>query len=203
LTPLDHIREAAAVKWYWDHFHPDFLAHDGCGAGALRETILVQAGVPVSHVFPVEYITSAKQGICYHKGPSEQNPRDRYRVDKSRSLQLTCNVIKLGALHFFNSDWINKEDPGLIRDFLALVEDKSKTRAAGEIYRIDSILGRTDDFAQAVNIGCVCLWYVNRSWPDMAELMSIMMTEAQLEAADPDDPDWFTPNPIDLEPATV
>jgi hypothetical protein len=203
LTPLDHIREAAAVKWYWDKFKPHFLVHDGCGAGALRETILVQAGVPVTHVFPVEYVTSAKQGLCWHVGPTEQNPRDRYRVDKSRSLQLTCNVIKLGALHFFSPDWISKDEPGLIRDFLSLVEDKSKTRAAGEIYRIDSLLGRTDDFAQAVNIGCVCLWYVNKAYPDMADLLSIMMTEEQLAAANPEDPDWFTPNAADLEPVGV
>jgi hypothetical protein len=106
-------------------------------------------------------------------------------------------------LHFFSPDWISKDEPGLIRDFLSLVEDKSKTRAAGEIYRIDSLLGRTDDFAQAVNIGCVCLWYVNKAYPDMADLLSIMMTEEQLAAANPEDPDWFTPNAADLEPVGV
>jgi hypothetical protein len=191
LTPHDHIREAMQIKHFWDQLHPQFLAHDYTGAGSLRETFLIQSGVPIQHIFPAMYVRSASQTPCYHVGWTEQHPRDHYRVDKSRSLQMTCNMIRVAALRFFDADYEDKENPGILRDFLALVEDNVETAAAGEIYRITRQQGACDDFAQAVNIGCVCLWYTNSSWPDFADLVDTMLTQEQIQAAAPANPDWF------------
>lgn len=191
LTPHDHLREAREIKRYWDMFRPNILAHDYTGAGSLRETFLIQAGLKASQVMPCMYVRSANQQPCYHVAPTMQHPRSHYRVDKSRSLLLTCAMIKCLRLRFFNRDYVSKEDTGLIRDFLALVEDKVTTMAAGEIYRISRQEGFTDDFAQAVNLGCVAIWYRTKSWPRLDMLAKYAITDEQLRASIPSsDADW-------------
>jgi len=189
LTPHDHLLEAVEIKQYWDYFRPHLLAHDYTGSGSLRETFLIQAGVPIHRVFPCAYVRSSRQAPCYHVGQTELHPREHYRVDKARTLQLTCGMIKIGALRFFDSDYVNPEDPGLIRDFLALIEDKVSTMAAGEVYRIDCQAGMADDFAQAVNIGCVCLWYRNNAWPNLADMIEVIDSPAQRAMLEPITPE--------------
>jgi len=36
-----------------------------------------------------------------------------------------------------------------------------------EIYRIISDKNKSDDFAQAVNIGCICIWYDQQKFPTL------------------------------------
>jgi len=191
LTPHDHIREAKDIRQLWDVFRPDILAHDYTGAGALRETFLIQSGINSRHVMPCQMVRAASQKPCYHVPPSEVHPRSHYRVDKSRTLLLTCAMIRGRQLHFFDRDYISQEDAGLIRDFLALTEEKTKTAAAGEIYRIDRLSGFSDDFAQAVNLGCVALWHRSQQWPDISELANYIISDEQLRAATLiEDSDW-------------
>lgn len=183
LTPHDHIGEAREIKFWWDYFRPMILAHDYTGAGALRETFLVQAGVRPNQIMPCQMVGSARKAICYHVAPTIDHPRHHYRVDKSRSLLLTCAMIKLKALQFFDWDFESDENRGLIYDFLSLVEEKTQTLAAGELYRIDRVEDGTDDFAQAVNLGCVAIWYRTKRWPNLAELASLTKMEDSARAA--------------------
>lgn len=191
LTPHDHLREAREIKQYWDTFRPHLLAHDYTGAGSLRETFLIQAGIPSRVVMPCMYVRSAKQKPCYYIAPTAQHPRSHYRVDKSRTLLLTCAMIKCRRLLFFDCDYTSPEDPGLIQDFLALVEDKISTMSAGEIYRITRQEGATDDFAQAVNLACTAIWYRLKQWPKLPEMAAYMLTDEQVRAsALAHDTDW-------------
>jgi hypothetical protein len=191
LTPHDHLREARDVMRYVQMFQPEIIAHDYTGAGSLRETFLVQAGVPARAIMPCMYVRSASQKPCFHVAPTQQHPRSHYRVDKSRSLLLTCAMIKCQKLHFFNRDFTSNEDPGLIRDFLALLEDKIVTMAAGEIYRIGRQEGFSDDFAQSVNLGCTAIWHRTGVWPRLDTMAQYAITDEQLRAASPaTDGDW-------------
>ena len=190
LTPHDHIQEADDVLAFYRYFVPDIVAHDYTGAGSLRETIMVQAGVPLQKIMPLMYIRSASGAPCRPVPATEMHPRNHYRVDKSRSLLLTCGMIRQRKIEFFDYDNISREEPGLIADFLALVEDKVKTGSAGEIYRIDRAQGFSDDFAQAVNIGAVALWYKTKQWPDFLSEIPRGITPEQAELADPESPNW-------------
>jgi hypothetical protein len=190
LTPHDHIREARETLQYTMMLKPHVIAHDYTGAGTIRETLLVQAGIPRRVIMPCQMVRSAVAAPCYHVSPTEQHPRDHYRVDKSRTLLLTCSCIKMEHMQFFKSDYISDEDRGLIRDFLALTEEKVQTQAAGEIYKIGRAEGFTDDFAQAVNLACVAIWHREKEWPNLAALAEFSLTKAQLEAAGPVDPQW-------------
>jgi hypothetical protein len=182
LTASDHLKEAAEIKFYWDYFRPHYLAHDYTGAGSLRETFMIQAGVPEYHIFAAQYIPPCRGAPVFHVGADEEHPRDYYRVDRNRTLLVTCGMVKVQGIHFFDRDYESPEDPGLLRDFLSLFEEKIKTMRAGEIYKIDRMEGFSDDFAQAVNIGCCSMWYKSGTWPNLAELTNYVPTVEQVEA---------------------
>jgi len=190
LTPHDHLGEAKKIKDLWDRFRPDILAHDYSGAGQLRETFLVQAGVPAGSTMPCQYVRSASSAPCYHVPPTPSHPRSHYRVDKARMLLLTCAYIRLQQLSFFEYDYVNQDDAGLVHDFLALIEENVETSAVRPIYKVSCAEGSIDDFAQAVAMGCIAMWHRTGVWPNLAELADTVLTPAQVEAAGPADPQW-------------
>ena len=197
----DPILEANECLKVFNTFKCHFLAHDYTGAGALRETFVVHAGLDLSRIVPVMLCRTAKRDIMtFHPG-GPQSPRDYWLLDKARSLQLTSQCIKFGHVRTFKYDYVNADETGLLHDWLALMENKVATPHAGDIYTI--IRAQTagpDDFAQAMNIGCCALWRATESWPNLASLAGLQqiqdrmpgifrpVTEAQLEAASPDVP---------------
>ena len=168
MTPNDHLREAAEVREIMNVFQPHLLVHDYTGAGNLRETVLVQSGVPIDRVMPICYGRTAASAICKHVPATPQHPRNRYQVDKARSLQLTAAAIKMHKIRFYKDDMQTTEPPALIRDFLALVEEKLDTKRAGDVYMIYRNPMLSDDFAQAVNMGCIGIWHTQGVWPQFA-----------------------------------
>ena len=170
LRPHDHLHEAKLPLMIAAHFGCVAISHDYCGAGALRETFIVQAGFPKSRIIPCSYVRAAAGLIMKYVPATNQRPREYWQIDKTRSLQLTCNQIKNGGLRFFQYDYVDSDDEGLLRDFLALVEEKSDTRTGVDNYTIIRDPARSDDFAQAVNIGCCTLWQMFGAWPDIASV---------------------------------
>ncbi len=190
LTPHDHIGEAKEVLFWWKWFKPQLLVHDNGGAGATRETILRLAGFKENVLMPCEYIGPSRGDIVVPVPPTDKYSRFRYRVDKSRALQLVCQIITIKGITFFDWDKVSDDMPGLISDFLALTEHKSATVSAGEIYRISKMPGRTDDFAHAVTYASLGLWFKYNAWPDMIKLGIKPITEAQLKALVGDVNNW-------------
>lgn len=185
LTPHDHLREAENVVKALAKFKGSHLVHDYTGAGALRETFIAQAGFPYSRIIPVAYVRAARGNIMTFKPSTQNHPRSYYTVDKSRSLVLTCNQIKTGRLKFFKYDYQDSDNKGLLEDFLALTEDKSDSRFGSDIYTIIRNPQMTDDFAQAVNIGCCALWYMSKKWPNVAVTSKFQIPEEAMKAAMP------------------
>lgn len=187
-TPHDHLGEAEEVLHWYKRFQCNILAHDYTGAGTLRETFIVQAGLPLERIMPVAYVRAATKAPMYHVPKTELHPRDHYRVDKTRMLLYVTMFIKLGRLRFFKWDFKDTDQPGLIHDFLALVENKVETRTASDIYTIIRAAGLSDDFAQAVNIGCAALWYPNK-YPDFSRIAGLRLDQHQVQAASGGDSD--------------
>jgi hypothetical protein len=94
----------------------------------------------------------------------------------------------MGVLRFFQYDKESDDNPGLIAEFLALVENKIATRAGSDLYTITRSALLTDDFAQAVNIGCCTVWHRTQSWPNLAELAALQITVEQMRHISPDNP---------------
>ena len=121
---------------------------------------------------------------------SDAHPRHHYKVDKARSLVLTCSQIKAGKLLFFDYDYKGEDQSGLLHDFLALVEDKLDSRMGRDIYTIIRQQNMSDDFAQAVNFGCCALWHMTQSFPTLVDIEDYNLHNAIYEAAHPENPTW-------------
>jgi hypothetical protein len=186
----DHLAEAVECMKWSRIFNCDFVAHDYTGAGTVRETVLVQAGFNLDRVLAMRLVRSATQDLMVYKPPTPINHRAHYSLDKTRSLLYTCQAIKLKQVRFFQYDWTSQDVPGLIADFLALVENKAESRMGGDIYTITRNTLLSDDFAQAVNLGCAALWHVNEAWPNFAELAGLGRISAQVARAETPLEDW-------------
>ena len=169
----DHLAEAVECMRWAEKFRVDYVAHDYTGAGTVRETVMVQAGFNLDKVMAVRLVRAASQDIMVFKPATAINHRQHYSLDKTRSLLYTCQAIKLKRVRFFQYDWASQDNPGLISDFLALVENKAESRLAGDIYTITRNTLLSDDFAQAVNLGCAAIWHINDAWPNFAEIAGL------------------------------
>lgn len=183
----DHLAEAVECMRWAERFRVDYVAHDYTGAGTVRETVMVQAGFNLDKVMAVRLVRAASQDIMVFKPATAINHRQHYSLDKTRSLLYACQAIKLKQIKFFQYDWSSQDNPGLIADFLALVENKAESRLAGDIYTITRNTLLSDDFAQAVNLGCAAIWHINAAWPNFAEIAGLGRISAR--AAVTENPD--------------
>lgn len=175
LKTHDYYYESQLVVETLNRFRCSHLVHDYGGAGAIRETFVHQAGWPAENIVPIAYHTTAKHNIMTFHPATESHPRHWYSVDKSRALVLTSQCIKFGLIRFFQYDFKSADDPGLIRDFLALLEEKIDGRGTTDRYVIVRHPNLPDDFAQAVNIGSCALWHIAKRWPDLSVTMKFQI----------------------------
>jgi hypothetical protein len=190
LNPHEHIKEAEEIYKYYQLFKPTYIAHDYTGAGILRETFLIQAGIHIDRILPIQYVRSATHSLMTFHQATPQHQRSRYSLDKTRSLIYVTSAIKLKMIRFFKYDYKSDDIPGLLHDFLALIDEKRPGTHAGDIYLIKRATGFTDDFAQAVNIGCATLWHANDAWPNFAAGANYRLTPDQVRQAGNVDVGW-------------
>lgn len=184
LLGANHLAEAMECMKYANTFKADFVAHDYTGAGTVRETVMVQAGFNLDRVMAMRLVRAASQDIMVYRPPTPINHRQHYSIDKTRSLLYTCQAIKMKQVQFFKYDWEGEDNTGLIADFLALVENKAESRIAGDIYTITRNTLLSDDFAQAVNLGCAALWHISDAWPNFAEIAGLGMSQKRVFEAE-------------------
>lgn len=185
LTPHDHVREAKEIIYWVNRFKVAVVAHDYTGAGVLRETIMVQSGFPEGRLMPIAYAGSAAQSLIRPVQATHLHPRNHFQADKSRSLLYTCYGIKLGFFRFFEHDYVDDVNPGLIRDFLALIDEQVENHASNGPYIVRRQTGMSDDFAHAVNLGSLALWHHTGAYPNFAEWAGI---ESQIKVKEEDLP---------------
>jgi len=185
LHPHDHVREARMILGVMNHFQCSHLVHDYTGAGAIRETVMNHAGLPLSNIVPIAYTGPAKGNVLQFKPATALHPRDHFNMEKARSLSYTCQFIKSGVLRFFEYDYISSGEAGLIHDFLYLVEDKSETGFGRDRYQILRDPAGPDDFAQAVNMGTMMLCHMSGQWPNLADYEDVSMGADAREAVMP------------------
>lgn len=185
LKTHDMLYEARLVLDIVVKFKATHIAHDYGGAGAGREVLVVQNGFPISNIAACKYHGAASHNIMTFHEATEDHPRDWWSIDKSRSLILTCMCIKYGLLRFFQYDHKSADRPGLLHDFLALMEEKVQSRLGTDAFYIDSHPNMPDDFAQAINIGCCTLWHMEQAWPDIAEAAKYQLPASLLAHVHP------------------
>jgi hypothetical protein len=180
LTPHDHEREANDVLQTWKKFGAHIMAHDYTGAGSIRQTIMVQSGIPLERIVSC-YMHGTSKSLIKYVPPTDNDPYPYYLLNKTRTLLTTCQAIKKGVLRFFDYDHIDDQQPGLLHDFLALVDDKRESPSGSDVYMIHAQEGQSDDFAQATNLACIALWHSADAFPDFGAIMGMANYEKLLE----------------------
>ena len=146
------------------------IAHDFGGAGALRESMLLQAGFPADALMPMSYTGNTAQAIVRYMEPTDISVRRYWGVDKSRSLSLLILAIKAGMIRF--SQW-SESDDNIVEDLLALYEDWQERDSGSAILRIRRDPRRTDDFCHGLNMACVAHWHSIQAYPDLADKFGV------------------------------
>lgn len=171
-------------------FRCSHIVHDYSNAGEGRLVLLYQAGLSPSNIINMRYHGVGHNIMTYHE-PTDDHPRSWYSLDKSRSLVTTCMCIKYGIIRFFKYDYQSADNPGLLHDFLSLIEEKVDSRLGTDVYTIVRNPNSPDDFAHSVNIGCCSLWWMTKRWPDIAEAAKMTISAATLKHIHPQQKvDW-------------
>jgi len=177
MNPHDHIREAKIILGIMGTFGCSHLVHDYTGAGAVRETVLRQAGLSLNNILPVAYTGPAKGGLIIFKPPTNNHPRAHYTMDRNRALIYTCQFIKSNVIRFFQYDYKSSENVGLLHDFLNLIEDKQESGSGKDHYKILRDPSGPDDFAQAVTMGTMMLFQMRGQWPDLSAYEDVQISD--------------------------
>lgn len=179
---LGHDEEAQQLITIFKAFRCHLFAHDFGGAGTVRETLMVQAGLPVDRIVPFVYVrASVKKMVEFKKPKPGSGERPYYTLDKARSLVLQATALKSQTvlLPEYNSS------KNITHDLLALMEDRHDSPGGADIFLIRRNPKMIDDFAHALNYGCVALWHAFKCYPDLSRATAIKLTPQQANFADP------------------
>lgn len=185
LTPE---QEADIVARMANEFKADFIAHDYTGAGFVRESLFLQKHEGWrDYMYPISYTYKPTADLVT---PSSSGSRNSYTVDKTKSLLLTINCIKHGALSL---PWFDEKDINACQlDFLAIIEHQQKigegdaggknnVLRASDVYLLDKVAGKKDDAAQAVNVGLIAACNILGYYPVFTFDEKYNMTAEQYE----------------------
>jgi hypothetical protein len=171
-------------------FKCSHIVHDYSGAGEGRLIFLYQSGMPTTNIINISYHGTGHNIMNFHEA-TDDNPHPYYSLDKSRSLVTTCECIKYGLIRSFQYDYESADNPGLLHDFLALIEEKADSRMGTDVYTIARNPNMSDDFAQSVNMGCCALWWMTKKWPNVAAAAKMLIPPEVLKHVHPTEKvDW-------------
>jgi len=182
LTPHEPGVEADEIVRWINRFDPHFIAHDYTGAGLMREHILIESGVPIARNMPMQYVHSCGRFPVRYVPASDVNPRPYWQMAKSRVLQMICLMIQQLKVVSFKWDNHGVESPGLLSDFLSLIDEKTETSVGG-YYVIKCAANQSDDFAQATAMAIASICHVQDAWPSFIHALRTSITSQQLMVA--------------------
>jgi hypothetical protein len=173
---VQSVEEVSIILRYMRAFRCSLVAHDFNGAGSVKETLLIQSGMPTSRIFPAVYMRATAANMVTYKSPSDtRGGRSYYVVDKARSLVLLCELIKHGVFKFPKFEtW-----SALSKDFLALVEERHEMPRGGDVFLVTRKSTQSDDFAHSVNFAALAYWHANQRFPNLASKLGIRLTSQQ------------------------
>ena len=149
-------------------FGVEMIAHDvGGGVGSTREALMYQTRTLNATIVPMSYIGPMSQSLMRFNAPTVEGQTGTWTVDKARSLTYLCQAIKQGHVRFFDYDYVNDDNKGLLNDFAALISEIQHNAKTSDILLIDREEGSSDDFAHAVNFGLLALWSQHSAFPKL------------------------------------
>lgn len=175
LNRVTRLEEAKIVHHVLKTVKADYLAHDYGNVGDAAEDMVVNLGWPRNKIMAMRYVGETQGQMLKQQKPTEAAPRGTISVDKSRSLQFMAQAIKNGAIRTFRKTTsLHARD--LLLDLTHLVaEEKVFTGTMkSETILIHREEGQSDDFAHAMNFGCLALWSMHNAWPQLAKPLTLV-----------------------------
>ncbi len=178
---VGHHDEARILLDVYKAFQCHMFTHDYGGAGSVRETLMIQAGLPMKNSLPFSYVRATVKKMVEMHRPSGHQQRTYYTLDKARSLVLQATALKGGQIHLpeYNSSKI------ITHDLLALKEDRRESPGRAEIFLVTRNAKMTDDFAHALNFACIAIWHTFNCYPDLSRALEIKLTPSQADFVNP------------------
>jgi hypothetical protein len=178
-----HDHEAKMILELFLKGNCHFFAHDFGGAGSVRETLMIQAGLPIERIIGFSYIRgSSGRDIVRYNSPSHGEIRGYHTLDKARSLVLQAVCLKSGIILL--PDYETSKN--VTSDLLALMEDKHEIAGGSDVFLIRRQPKLSDDFAHALNYGCVAIWHSEEQYPDLSSVQGMKLTDQQISQISPD-----------------
>jgi hypothetical protein len=166
-------------------FNPRFIAHDYGGAGNLRESMLLQAGVPPEKIIPYTYVFSSTKHVIRYNQPAKGS-RSSYSMDTPRSIVTLCTMMKAGKVLL--PEWESSKDNTC--DFLNIIEERQDRPKGHDIVLVNKVPETVDDFVHALNYACSSIWYSQQSYPNIAEAMHLKLSQEDINQITPVEPNW-------------
>lgn len=177
-----HQDEASLLLKFFTEAGCHIFAHDYGGSGSVRETLMIQSGLPLERIMNITYVRATAKNILYYNPPKVRGAsRGYYALDKARSLVLQASCLKSGLIQL--PEYESSRE--VTRDLLALTEDKHEVPGGADVYLIRRQPKLTDDFAHTLNFGCVAIWHAKKNWPDLATVNSMRLSEEALSRLEP------------------
>lgn len=178
---FDTVLEAKRCLEIFQAFRANIFCHDYGGAGAVRETLMMQTGLPMDRLIPFMYVRAPHKKMVELKRPGGYNQRIYYTMDKTRSLLFLAQAIKsqVVLLPEFSSA------QAITRDLLALIEERMESRGKADIFLITRSAKQTDDFAHALNYACVGLWHTQNRYPDLSRASQLIVEPGAFSRLEP------------------
>ena len=181
-TSMGHADEAKQLLLEFQAFRCHLFAHDFGGAGTVRETLMIQAGLPADRIIPFVYVRASVKKMVEFKRPKDgSGERPYYTLDKARSLVLQATALKSQVVLL--PEYASSKE--ITEDLLALMEDRHDSPGGADIFLIRRNPKLIDDFAHALNYGCVAIWHAFKCYPDLSMAAAIKLTPQQATFADP------------------
>ena len=183
---ITHDEEARRLLLYFREAGCHWFGHDYGGSGSVRETLMIQAGLPIDRILGFCYSgrASAQRNIVVHHPPAIGEIRGYYMLDKPRSLVLEALCLKSGVVLLPEYE----SSKNVTHDFLALMEDKHDMPGGSDIYLIRRQPKLPDDFAHALNYSLFAIWHTEQRYPDLSFVQGLKLSEAQMTFANPPNP---------------
>lgn len=166
LRALDYRYEAAMIMKAYVDFECHWFTHDYNTAGAGREFLLRNSGLPLDRIIPIRY-AGQSEGLVM-KAATAEHPREWYSASRTWAITMVCEAIRFGVIKMFRYDYKNEDERGVVSDFLALRQQLTSRWTGADIHYIDRDPARPDDFVHTVVYGCLALWHRTGSWPQLA-----------------------------------
>jgi hypothetical protein len=168
--------EARALIKYFLHAGAMFFAHDYGGSGSVRETMMLQAGLPPERVIGFRYTVAPTRHMIFFDKPAQSETRGCHNLDKPKSLTLQAMCIKAGSILLPDYE----SSKVITHDLLSLMEDKRTVPGGSDRFLIRRQPKMPDDFAHALNYACCAIWHAEQRYPNLSQASGLGMSSAQI-----------------------